>query len=116
MWLTFCLSLALITALLVLPGTIALIAAGIPRWSSVACSPLVSVALYVIAGAITDTIGAHGSMPLLLCTAILSLAIAFPARALFARATRNKKGEPRRDIDWRILALYVVAGIIIMGL
>ena len=82
MWLTFCLSLALITALLVLPGTIALIAAGIPRWSSVACSPLVSVALYVIAGAITDTIGAHGSMPLLLCTAILSLAIAFPARAL----------------------------------
>ena len=115
MWLTFCLSLALITALLVLPGTIVLIAAGIPRWSSVACSPLVSVALYVIAGAATDAIGVHGSIPLLLCTAILSLAIAFPARALLTRVKRSKEGEPRRDIDWRILALYVVAGIIIMG-
>lgn len=115
MWFMFCLSLALIAALLILPGAIVLVAAGIPRCSGVACSPLVSVALYVVAGVLTDAIGAHGVAPLLLCTAALAIAIAFPARTLLILAERKGADILRRDIDWKILALYIVVGMLIMG-
>lgn len=115
MWLMFCLSLALIIVLLILPGVIVLAAAGMPRWSGFACSPLVSVALYVVAGVITDALGAHGTAPLLLCTAILAIVIAFPARTLLILANRRGADILRRDIDWKVLALYVVVGMLIMG-
>lgn len=119
MWLEFWLAFALLSALLVVPGALALAACGARPVVALAAGPLVSVVAYGAMGVALAALGVPASTLLVAGPPVLlGLALLVGRYALHRAGEKDRRPRlaPARRHELALLALYVAAGVAVTAL
>lgn len=118
-WLGFWLAFALASALVIVPGALALAAAGARPAAALAAAPLISVVAYGAMGVVLAALGVPASTALIAGSPVLLALVAFLVRRARARWRSGEKGRelaPDRRRELAVLALYAAAGLAVTTL
>lgn len=119
MWLEFWLAFALLAALLVAPGALALVACGARPVVALAAGPLVSVVAYGAMGVVLAALGVPASTLLVAGPPVLLGLVLLAGRRVLRHAGEKDRGArtpPARRRELVVLALYVAAGVAVTAL
>ena len=110
---TFYFTYAIAALLLVIPGYLALRSVGLARTWSVALSPLVTASILVLLGCVYAHVGIFSNAMSLLSAFLAIDVVLLVAFRKWRRGDKATKELQLPSIDWRILVVYVVVGLVL---
>lgn len=99
--------------ILVIPGYLMLRSMGFARTWSIALSPLVTASMLAVLGCAFTSIGVFCNAPLLLSTSLVIDAVLILVMRAWHKGEECSRELGLPSIDWRILLVYVFAGLLL---